>query len=130
MNKNKKILLVDDEPDITLPFSIVLEDNAFVVNTFNDPLLALSSFKQGLYALALIDMKMSKMDGFELYREIRKLDDKGKVCFMTAFDIQKEEIKAALPTLNEEKPIIFRKPIKLEDLVAGVKAKLEEGQNH
>ena len=130
MNKNKKILLVDDEPDITLPFSIVLEDNAFVVNTFNDPLLALSSFKQGLYALALIDMKMSKMDGFELYREIRKLDDKVKVCFMTAFDIKKEEIKAALPKLNEEKPIIFRKPIKLEDLVAGVKAKLEEGQNH
>jgi hypothetical protein len=45
---------------------------------------------------------------------------------MTAFDIKKEEIKAAtLSTLNEEKPIIFRKPIKLEDLVAGLKAQLE-----
>ena len=103
MNKNKKILLVDDEPDITLPFSIVLEDNGFIVNAFNDPLLARSSFKQGLYALALIDIKMPKMNGFELYREIRKLDDKVKVCFMTAFDIQKEDIKAAIPTPKEEK---------------------------
>jgi PleD family two-component response regulator len=72
-----RILLVDDEADISLTFSIVLEDNGFVVNAFNDPLLALSSFKQGLYALALIDIKMPKMNGFDLYRQIRKLDDKG-----------------------------------------------------
>jgi DNA-binding response OmpR family regulator len=126
MNKNKKILLVDDEPDITLPFSIVLEDNGFVVDTFNDPLLALSSLKQGLYVLALLDIKMPKMNGFDLYSEIRKLDDKVKVCFMTAFDIKKEDIEAAaIPTLNEEKnPTVFRKPIKLEDLVSGVKAEI------
>jgi len=103
-----------------------LEDNGFVVNAFNDPLLALSSFKQGLYALALIDIKMPKMNGFDLYRQIRKLDDKVKVCFMTAFDIKKEEIKAAtLPTLNEEKPIIFRKPTKLENLIEAIKAEIE-----
>jgi DNA-binding response OmpR family regulator len=78
-----------------------------------------------LYALALIDIKMPKMNGFDLYREIRKLDDKVKVCFMTAFDIKKEDIEAAIPTSNEEKPTIFRKPIKLEDLVSGVKAELE-----
>jgi two-component system, OmpR family, response regulator ChvI len=125
MNKNKKILLVDDEPDITLTFSIVLEGNGFVVNVFNDPLLALSSFKQGLYALALIDIKMPTMNGYDLYREIRKLDDQVKVCFITAYDIKKDELKAAIPTLKEEKPTIFRKPIKLEDLVSGVKAELE-----
>ena len=101
-NNNNRILLVDNEPDIALAFKIGLEDNGFVVNAFNDPLLALSSFKQGLYALALIDIKMPKMNGFDLYRQIRKLDDKVKVCFMTAFDIKKEEIKAALATLNEE----------------------------
>jgi DNA-binding response OmpR family regulator len=103
----------------------VLEDNGFVVNFFNDPLLALSSLKQGLYVLALLDIKMPKMNGFDLYREIRKLDDKVKVCFMTAFDIKKEDIKSAIPTLNEEKnPTVFRKPIKLEDLVSGVKAEI------
>ena len=126
MNNNKKILLVDDEPDITLPFSIVLEDNGFVVDAFNDPLLALSSLKQGLYVLALLDIKMPKMNGFDLYSEIRKLDDKVKVCFMTAFDIKKEDIEAGIPTLNEEKnPTVFRKPIKLEDLVSGVKAEID-----
>ena len=59
-NRNKikkhpyRILLVDDEPDVTLGFEIGLEDNGFVVGAFNDPVLALSSFKEGLYALALL----------------------------------------------------------------------------
>jgi two-component system, OmpR family, response regulator ChvI len=97
-----------------LTFSIALKDNGFVVDAFNDPLLALSSFKQGLHALALIDMKMPKINGFELYRKIRKLDDKVKVCFMTAFDIKTDELNAAIPTLRKK-----------TDLVAGLKAELE-----
>lgn len=125
MNNNNRILLVDDEPDITLTFRLVLEDNGFVVSAFTDSPLALSSFKQGLYALALIDIKMPKINGFDLYREIRKLDNKIKVCFMTAFDINKDELNAAIPTLKEENPVIFRKPIKIEDLVEGINAELE-----
>ena len=71
---------------------------------------------------------MPKMNGFDLYRQIRKLDDKVKVCFMTAFDIKKEDIEAAgIPTLNEEKNhTVFRKPIKLEDLIAEVKVEIED----
>ena len=91
----------------------MLEDNGFVVNAFTDSPLALSSFKQGLYTLALIDIKMPKINGFDLYREIRKLDNKIKVCFMTAFDIKKDELNAAIPILKEENPVIFRKPIKI-----------------
>ncbi len=66
-NNNKKvyrILLVDDEPDITMSLNRVLEDNGFEVDAFNNPVLALSSFKQGLYALTLIDFAMPKMNGF------------------------------------------------------------------
>src|SRR5918912_3270438 len=102
-----------------------LEDNGFVVDTFNDPLLALQSFKQKeknkkeSYALALIDIKMPKMNGFELYDEIRKIDDKVKICFVTAFDIQKEEEDdlKAVATLNDKKPAIIKKPITIDDLV-------------
>jgi DNA-binding response OmpR family regulator len=121
-----RILLVDDEPDITLSFSIVLEDNGFVVDTFNNPISALSSFKQGLYALALIDFRMPDMNGFELYNEIRKIDDRVKVCFITAFDIQQDDLKAAIPQLNVEKNIIIKKPIEIGDLAKVVTAQIEK----
>jgi DNA-binding response OmpR family regulator len=126
MNCNRRLLfVVDDEPDITLVFSIGLEDNGFLVDAFNDPLLALEAFKEQKkpYDLALLDIKMPKMDGFELYNEIRKVDDKVKVCFVTAFDIQKED--EAVATLNE-KPAIIRKPISIDDLVKRVKAELPD----
>jgi two-component system, OmpR family, response regulator ChvI len=113
-------LLVDDEPDITFSLGIGLEDNGFVVDTFNDPLLALQSFREKLkdngknpYALALLDIKMPKMNGFELYNEIRKMDDKVKVCFITAFDIQKEDVEC-----------LIRKPIVIGDLVKRVRARI------
>jgi DNA-binding response OmpR family regulator len=98
---NNRILLVDNEPDIALAFNIGLKDNGLVVNAFNDLLLALSSISRNC-TLWHIDIKMPKMNGFNLYREIRKLDDEVKVCFMTAFDIQKDELKAAIPILKEE----------------------------
>ena len=130
MNINRRILLVvDDEPDITLPFSVGLEDNGFVVDAFNDPLLALEAFKERKksYALAILDIKMPKMNGFELYNEIRKVDDKVKVCFVTAFDIQKEDEEdwKAVTTLNQ-KPAFIRKPISIDDLVKRVKAELPD----
>ncbi len=125
MSSPYRILLVDDEPDITFSFNMVLEDYGFVVDAFNDPLLALSSFKIGLYIMAIIDIKMPKMNGFELSGEIRKMDDKIKISFMTAFDIQEENVKAAVPVLNEEKLLIIRKPISVDDFVSKVKEELE-----
>ena len=59
-NNINKILLVDDEPNITSLFGIALEDSGFKVDSFNDPLLALDTFKQknSSYALALLDIKI------------------------------------------------------------------------
>jgi two-component system, OmpR family, response regulator ChvI len=131
MNNERRILLVDDEPDIAFALSIGLEDNGFEVDTFNDPLLALQSFKEKhnkkeSYAIALIDFRMPKMNGFELYNEIRKIDNRVKLCLITAFDIQKEALKAAIPELNAEKAVIIKKPIKMDDLGKTVAEKVEE----
>ena len=90
---NNRILLVDDEVDITTVYTLGLQDNGFKVDAFNDPLQALSDFKSGIYTLVLIDYKMPKMNGFELYQEIRKIDDRVKICFITAFDVYHGDIK-------------------------------------
>ena len=82
----RKILVVDDEPDNASVFTMSLEDGGFQVDTFTEPLLALSTIKAGKkYDLLILDIKMPDMNGFELYEEIRKIDNKSKVCFLTAF---------------------------------------------
>jgi DNA-binding response OmpR family regulator len=131
-NGNNKILLVDDEPSITSLFSVALEDCGFEVDSFNDPLLALDTFKQknrakenSSYALALLDIKMPSMNGFDLFNEIRKINDKTKVCFITAFDLQNEmhELKAS-KGYEEKPPAIIRKPVSIDDFVDGIKAQI------
>ena len=73
-DNNNRILIVDDEVDITTVYTLGLQDNGFKVDAFNDPLQVLSDFKSGSYNLVLIDYKMPNMNGLELYREIRKID--------------------------------------------------------
>ena len=115
-NRIKRILIVDDEQDIISVFKMVLEMNDFEVDAYNDPLLALSNFKQNTYDLVILDIRMPDMDGFELYKKIRMVDDKVKVCFMTAFDDYRQEFKKSFPMLDEIKCFI-RKPNAIEDLV-------------
>jgi DNA-binding response OmpR family regulator len=89
----KKILVVDDETDLTMLFSLALEYNGFKVYTFNDPQEALSNYKPSYYDLVILDIKMPKMDGFKLYDEIKKKDQKAKVCFLTASELYYEEFR-------------------------------------
>jgi CheY-like chemotaxis protein len=82
--KKKKILFVDDEPDMTTILKMALKRIGFGIDIFNDPVLALESFKQNFYDLVLLDVMMPKMDGFELYNQLKKIDDDITVCFLTA----------------------------------------------
>jgi DNA-binding response OmpR family regulator len=79
--KQRRILVVDDDPDVNLTMKIALKEERFEVDTFDSPQLALSSFKPNFYDLILLDIKMLKIDGYEFYSEIKKIDDKVKVCF-------------------------------------------------
>jgi two-component system, OmpR family, response regulator ChvI len=118
----RRILVVDDEPDIASIFKISLEYNGFEVDAYNDPILALSSFKADFYGLLLFDVKMPGMTGFELYKEVMKIDNKVKVCFLTAYDLSYNEFRQQLPTLNVK--CFLRKPILIPDLVKRIDLEL------
>jgi two-component system, OmpR family, response regulator ChvI len=70
---------------------MILQMNGFEVDAFNDPLLALSNFKPNVYGLVLLDIGMPKMNGFELYNQIKDIDNKIEACFITAFEDYREE---------------------------------------
>src|SRR5215469_17222078 len=80
----ERILVVDDESDVCFMLKEVLSENGFVVDSYKDPLLALSNFKAHSYCLVILDIRMPGLNGFALYREIRELDKKVKICFLTA----------------------------------------------
>jgi DNA-binding response OmpR family regulator len=110
--KKARIMIVDDEPDVTNSFGLTLEDTGlFDVETYNDSLEALSHFRANSYDLLLLDIMMPKMDGFELYEKIKKIDNKVKACFMSAFDIRSAEC-------------FIPKPIQIKELVQRIETEL------
>ena len=119
--KNKRVMLVEDEDDIVMLFEMILgSDAGLKLDSFTEPFAALNNFISGSYDLIMIDVTMPKMNGFELYHEIRKLDDKVKVCFLTAGDMYDEEVrKESFPELDIN--CFIRKPIANQDLIQRVK---------
>jgi DNA-binding response OmpR family regulator len=121
---NNRILVVDDEPDLTQVSTLALEYHGFKVDAFNDPQEALAKFEPGLYDLVILDIKMPKMDGFELYHEIKKKDSNAKVCFLTASELYYEEFrKKEYYALDRD--MFIRKPIENEELVKEINKMIE-----
>jgi two-component system response regulator ChvI len=109
-------LLVDNEPDVLLTEKIVLEQYGFKVDSFTDPFIALEYFRANVYWMIILDIKMPTMNGFELYKEIRKIEDKVRVCFMTAGDMNYYRgINEIFPALDNN--CYIQKPIENETLI-------------
>ncbi len=120
-----RILVVDDEDDIVYSLKNGLEQRGFSVDAYTDPLLALANYKPSEYSLCLLDIRMPKLNGFELYREIRKLDHYVKMCFCTAHDLEyRDEFHKALPELDER--TFIPKPCSLSELVGRIEQELEK----
>lgn len=125
MNNNNRILVVDDEPDLTQVSALALEYHGYKVDSFNDPQEALSKFKPGSYDLIILDIKMPKMDGFELYHEIKKKDNNAKICFLTASELYYEEFRKE-EYCALDRNLFIQKPIDNEDLVKEINKMLKK----
>lgn len=119
---------MDDEVDVATALGETLTYSGFKqVDTFSDPLLALEHFKPGLYDLVILDIIMPQIDGFALYQKMKEIDNKVKVCFITALDADYEALKAMFPTVSAigELECFIRKPFEVQQLLNHVKGELE-----
>lgn len=121
INNKKKILIVDDEPDICIGLKEVLEASGFKVDTFVDPTLGLENFKSSRYNLLILDIKMPVMNGFQLYAQIKKIDPDIKALFLTALtDLQEYDAfkKEVFP--KEGQRHFIQKPIENDEIIKRV----------
>lgn len=123
-NKLARIMVVDDEKDILRIIKRDLEvTNEFQVETFSSGIEALNAFKThdlGYYDAIITDIRMPKMNGFELYRQVKELSPNTKIAFITAFEINKDEFSKVLPSIEVKDFII--KPIDMDDLIFKIKS--------
>jgi DNA-binding response OmpR family regulator len=125
MMKRKRILLVDDDRDILTTYKRGLEESGlFEVDTFDDPEEALSNFKSDLYDCLIIDLRLPKMDGFELYDKMKAIDNKVKICFITAYEVNYRALRQVFPEPKLE--CFIQKPIEINKLVGRIKSELEQ----
>lgn len=127
----KRILIIDDNPDITTTFKMGIEssnnyadhDKRIEVYTYNDPLAALSEFRPHFYDLLLIDINLPNMNGFELCEKMLIIDINVRVCFMTSGEVNREALREIYPAISLG--CFIKKPVTIAYLVNRIKAELD-----
>jgi two-component system, OmpR family, response regulator ChvI len=95
-----------------------LRMHGFHADSMTDPVAAVEEFIAGRYDVVILDIRMPKMNGFEVVRELRKTDKDVKICFLTAFEILDGEFKELFPAMNVQG--LMRKPIRIKELIQKV----------
>ena len=125
----KRILIVDDDTDVTMTFKVGIEDinndanKRIEVYTSNNPVVALSEFKPNFYDLLLVDINLPHMNGFELCEKILAIDINVKVCFMSSGEINREALREIYPSLSLG--CFIRKPVTINYLVKRIMSELD-----
>jgi CheY-like chemotaxis protein len=123
--EKKKILVVNDEPDVTTMLKMTLERVGLRVDTFNDPVLALKNYKPHLYDLVILDVIMPELDGLELYTQLKRKDSGINICFLTASSEPYREklLKEKYNQLSRD--LFLEMPLPTSELIREVKKRLQ-----
>jgi two-component system, OmpR family, response regulator ChvI len=125
--RSPRVLIVDDEEDVTLFLETALKDHGFEVTAFNDPLEALSSFKAGMYDLILLDIRMPKINGLDLYQKLQEIDGNARIGFMTAYEVYYEALRELFPD-SYSSVCFIKKPFTVQDLVKRINKEIGQEQ--
>lgn len=121
-------MVVDDEKELLITYKIILENNGFTVDTFDNPVDALEKFlisDEQTYDLLLIDMIMQEMNGFELYNKLRNSDKKlPHICFISGYSAFYDTVKQSFPEIDVK--CFIKKPVNANDLPALLKQELQK----
>jgi len=126
----KRLLIIDDDPDITTTFKMGIEyanritnDRRIEVHTYNDPTVALSEFQPNFFDLLLVDINLPHMNGFQICERILELDINVRVCFMYSGEINREALREIYPAVSLG--CFIKKPVNLDYLIERIKAELD-----
>jgi len=118
------IIVIDDDVGTALFFKICLEDEGHQVSIFNDPSSLLEEFEPGMYDLLITDIRMPRINGFELASRIRNMDSKIRICLATAFEEYYQSIIKSYTDLSFN--CIIRKPINKDSFLEIVGDRLKQ----
>jgi two-component SAPR family response regulator len=127
----KRILIVDDDADLTATFKAVIEESnnnndvsrRIEVHTSNNPVVTLSDFKPNFYDLLLIDINMPHMNGFQLCEKILVIDINVRICFMSSLEINREGLREIYPSLGLG--CFIRKPVTTDYLLEKIRSEFD-----
>ncbi len=111
-----KVLVIDDDPSICKTVGLLLEDHGYSPRTYTDPDEAIEAAEKQSYQLALIDLRMPKMDGVEVVEKLKKIDDRMSCIVMTAYP----DLDSATETMRRGTCDYIAKPFKQEELIDAV----------
>ncbi|HLW29646.1 MAG TPA: response regulator transcription factor [Brumimicrobium sp.] len=121
MSNSIKILLAEDDNNLGLLLESFIKAKGFKVDLARDGKQALEKFNQDTYHFVILDVMMPEMDGFTVAKEIREIDNKTPILFLTAKSMKEDKLEGFAIGADD----YLTKPFSMEELVARIEAILK-----